>query len=313
MGYVWRGHDQTFARIAIVNEWLAKRFNTTHRAILTIEIGVVAGFGFTMMQIGEHLVAIMIWLLLCALWISKIFPGDLDLKNHGLAILEKVLQTFAALAICAVLIVITDVRRGNDPWSNLMKLWIRQPVHRHTLSPSERTLFEKPLQGAQEPPWHVQIGCPAVDEQACAFATQFQSFFGEAGWDVEGSVIRENLGRPMQGVVLVQRGGTEYGSTHWKWDQGGNSEFTQSYENLYQAFSNIGIEPAGNVSPDQPEHTLIVYFGPAKEDESEPTQLSKHLAVIRKLRAEGLLPAPGQTPTPKMLEYMRENHEIRVP
>lgn len=299
-----------FAMLAGLNVWLAQKFKTTHKTILAVEISVLVGTGFAMMEIGEHLAAVVIWIILALLWISKIFEGDLEPGHRGLAIFEKGMHVVLALFVCSCLVAVTAIRRGNDPWSNLEWLWRRGPVHRHSLNSKERALFEKPLQGTQSPPMRIQISCPAADEKTCTYATQFQTYFGEAGWDVDGTVQRVTLIRPMQGVVLVEQGGTEESqTTKWKWNIGGWTKLTPTYEDVYQAFSNIGIEPDGSANYALPDNQITVYFGPEKENESEPTTLSGTIANLRRQRAAGLLPPPGEKPTPQMIEKARKQNK----
>jgi hypothetical protein len=194
--------------------------------------------------------------------------------------------------------------------ANLVILYGRAiwPVgHRHTLTKNERVLFEKPLQGVQKPPMHIQVACPASDEQTCVYATQFQAFFSEAGWDVDRTVQRDTLVRAMQGVVLVEHGGTEESqTTKWKWNVGGYTAMYPTFENVYQAFSNIGVEPESSANFSIPENQITVYFGPERENESQPTDLTSSVVNIRRLRKSGLLPAPGQLPTSEMIEKSRE-------
>jgi hypothetical protein len=182
--------------------------------------------------------------------------------------------------------------------------------HRHILTQKERALFESPLQGVQKPPMRIQISCPSSDEPTCVYATQFQRYFSEVGWDVDGTVQRVTLMRPMQGVVLVEHGGTEESqTTKWKWNVGGWTELSPTYENVYQAFSRIGVEPEGSANYALPENQITVYFGPARENESEPTTLTGTVATLRQQRAAGLVPAPGELPTPEMIKKAREQNK----
>jgi hypothetical protein len=82
-----------------------------------------------------------------------------------------------------------------------------------------------------------------------------------------------------------------------------------TYENVYQAFSNIGIEPDGSANYALPENQITIYFGPEREFESQPTTLSDTIVNLRRERAAGLVPAPGQAPTPEMIEKSREQNK----
>jgi len=200
-------------------------------------------------------------------------------------------------------LVILAVIWGGAVWLGI-KVW--PPIHRHHLSAKERELFLRPLLGAQVPPMRIQVACPAVDERTCAYAAQFQALFSEANWDVDGTVQRVTLMRPTAGVTLVEKGGTKESQTDkWKWNIGGWTNLSASYENVYQAFSNLGIEGGGSAGSDVPDNQIIVYFGPERDDESQPTELSITIANLRRQRSEGLVPYPGQKPTPEMIEKSR--------
>ncbi len=279
--------SSAFAHVAIVNEWLATRFNTTHRAILTIEIGMLAGLGFTMMQIGEHLVAVMVWLLLCSLWIAKIFHGDLEAGNRALAVVERVVQTFAALFICAALITITDIRRGNDLWSNVMRLWVKPPSHRHTLSSAEREKFEEPLKEMKQPQTPIHIYCAPGDEVDCEYAATLIPLFGEAGWDVSRSVERITLGRPEPGIVIALHGNIKpEEEANLKWNQGEWTQILPEVGYVRQAFVNIGIEPDSTSGSVIPEKQINIYVGREREDESAPTDMTQSFRNLERAKRE---------------------------
>jgi len=82
----------SFSGLATLNEWLAEKFKTTQRRVLAVEIGSLVGVGFVMMQIGEHLIAIALWILLAVLWISKICLAELNPSHRGLAIVERTMH-----------------------------------------------------------------------------------------------------------------------------------------------------------------------------------------------------------------------------
>lgn len=92
--------------------------------VTSVEIGVVAGLAFTTMQIGEHLAAVILWLILAFIWAAKACAWQ-GVRRHGLTTFLKAFHVLLALVICALLITITSIHRGDEPWSNLQKLWRR--------------------------------------------------------------------------------------------------------------------------------------------------------------------------------------------
>jgi hypothetical protein len=116
-------------RIGSFNEWLAINFTISPSRVLQIELGALAAFGFTMMQIGEWLVAVTCWTLFGFILLAK------SLAWRGMAgrpILTTILRctlAIGSLAVCVLLITITDLRKPtSEPWSNLQKLWQHSPV-----------------------------------------------------------------------------------------------------------------------------------------------------------------------------------------
>ena len=57
--------------IRTLNEWIATQVGTSAKRVLQVEIGVISALAFTMMEIGENLAAVILWLALCCVWVTK--------------------------------------------------------------------------------------------------------------------------------------------------------------------------------------------------------------------------------------------------
>ena len=105
--------------LTALNTWIGAKLKTTTKTVLAIEIGLLIGAGFTMMQIGEHFLAVMLWVFLAIIWVSTIFQEELPKSHRGLVIFERVFHMVAAIFVCTFLITITAIHRGEEPWTNL--------------------------------------------------------------------------------------------------------------------------------------------------------------------------------------------------
>jgi hypothetical protein len=73
-----------------------------------------------------------------------------------------------------------------------------------------------------------------------------------------------------------------------KWNEGAWLKMTAELENVYQAFSNIGIEADSTTGPDISENQMNIYVGHERENESTPTQLTRNFKQIRETRKSGI-------------------------
>jgi hypothetical protein len=99
-----------------VNESIATRTNISSRRILQVEIVGVPAFGFTMIQIGEYAAAFATWLFLTIVVVAKICNWQ------NISAYLRGLLVFLAIIGGIVLITITNLKRDDEPWSNLQKL-----------------------------------------------------------------------------------------------------------------------------------------------------------------------------------------------
>lgn len=156
---------------------------------------------------------------------------------------------------------------------------------RHQLSESEQSAFKAALGSpSQSPRQLIQVSCPEHDEKVCMYASQFVGYFGQSGWPVRGNVERITLQRPMDGVVLIERGGKS--GEELKWDAGGYTALTPDIESIYKAFRAVGITPNQSAGPDLPDGLIVAWFGEEKPDESAPTDLTRAIENLQKMRRE---------------------------
>jgi hypothetical protein len=147
--------------------------------------------------------------------------------------------------------------------------------HRHTLSARERRSFENVLGPQKGSVLEVQIGCPGGDEKACVYAGQFVNLFGESEWKVQPLVSRLTLSKALDGVTIYRRGGNKEDMMK-RWNSGGwlgiNEPHLLAVQNAFRA---IHIEIDGGANPDIAENVMVVYVGPEKDNEGEPTELTR--------------------------------------
>jgi hypothetical protein len=154
------------------------------------------------------------------------------------------------------------------------------PIRRHALATGEIAAFEAPLRAQRSQREEIVFACPAADENACVYATQFPDYFREAGWSVpRNGIERVTLGVAYAGIVIVTHADakpdfTKPGSGVWV-------AMTPSLASVYEAFHNVGIEADDISDTDLPGTTLRIYVGAEKHDEAEQTQLTKGMETMK--------------------------------
>jgi hypothetical protein len=109
-------------RLRKINESIAATLKTTSWHVLQLEI---LGFGFTMIQIGEYAAAVACWVVLAILWVRMV--SDVKSDVHLFGSFGKFIHSGFAVAICVLLITITNLHRDDKNWSNLQKIWKPKP------------------------------------------------------------------------------------------------------------------------------------------------------------------------------------------
>lgn len=168
------------------------------------------------------------------------------------------------------------------------------PVKRHALSQKERTSFENALKPQKGSDLEVQMACSPNDERLCTYAEQFIRPIGDSGWKVQAFVSRLMLTKPLDGIMIYRRGGNrDYILQHY--DAGGYFNISEPHLLAMQkAFQSIHIEPSGGTDPDIPENVMMIYVGPERENEAEPTDLTKSTEWVLGKR---IGPLPGKRNT----------------
>jgi hypothetical protein len=173
-------------------------------------------------------------------------------------------------------------------------IYVWPPIKRHPLSQDERTRFENALKTQKDDDLEIQIACSPTDEKVCAYAEQFIRPIGDSGWKVQAYVSRLTLTRPLEGTMIYRRGGNrDYSLQHY--DAGGYFNISEPHLIAMQkAFQSISIEPSGGTDPDIPENTMLIYFGPEKDNEAERTDLTRSTEWVSGKR---IGPFPGKRNT----------------
>ena len=156
-------------------------------------------------------------------------------------------------------------------------LYVWPPIRRHTLKADERVRFENMLKEVKgdDANLEVHVACPIGDEKTCVYAGQFVSLFGAAGWQVEPSVERLTLARGADGISAIRKAGNkDYMLKHW--NSGGYVAINEAHLLAVQnAFRTISIEIDSGADPDLGQNVMRLYVGPEKDNESEPTNLTR--------------------------------------
>ena len=113
---IWRALPSVAQWIQRVNDRLAGWLHLPVQWMLKAEVAGLLGIGATMIQLTEYALAVMCWIVLTVIWISKAIASK---RNT----LPKTSSVLLALATCTVLIAWTDIKRDDQDWSNLQKFW----------------------------------------------------------------------------------------------------------------------------------------------------------------------------------------------
>jgi hypothetical protein len=160
--------------------------------------------------------------------------------------------------------------------------YVWPPIRRHALSAKERAAFGDALKTEQggDVNLEIQIACAPGDEKTCVYAGQFVELFGRAGWQVHPSVDRLNLAKASDGITAMRRAGNKAHMLQ-HWDSGGYVEINEPHLlAVNKAFESIHVEIASAANPDLAENEMLIYVGPEREDESEPTHLTRTIQWV---------------------------------
>lgn len=161
-------------------------------------------------------------------------------------------------------------------------LYVWPPIRRHTLSANEQAVFVNALRAAHggDANLEVQIGCPGGDEKTCVYARQFVPLFGQAGWQIHPIVDRLTLTNASDGITAFRRAGSKE-DMRKRWDSGGYVAINEAHMlAVHAAFQTLHIEIDGGANPDLAENVMTIYVGPEKDDESQPTHLTRAIQWV---------------------------------
>src|SRR2546426_1071315 len=68
-----------YRRLRQINEGIATRLNISARRVVSVEIGVLVSFGFTMIQVDEYAAAVASWTVVGIIWLAKV--GHWEIGN----------------------------------------------------------------------------------------------------------------------------------------------------------------------------------------------------------------------------------------
>jgi hypothetical protein len=114
-------------QIQTLNKKLSEKFHITIQRVLTIEIGVLVGFGYAMIGIAEYLIAVVCCIILACILVGK----SLALKtSDGIhrGVGTRIFYAIVSVLACSLLVTWINLKRGNDYWTNFQKLW-KKPVN----------------------------------------------------------------------------------------------------------------------------------------------------------------------------------------
>ncbi len=202
----------------------------------------------------------LLFLCVAMIWLAK--------RSYWTYSLGKIAKWSIGIALCAAMWVVCIPQ--------FVVQWQAEHIpRRHTFSPKERAEFKAPLKQKKDVTLDIQIGCPATDGRACTFASQFIPLFGESGWKINPILQRITLIKEQEGITVYRKAGNkDFALKHW--DAAGFYPINEPHLLAVQkAFQAIGFEPEGATNPELTDTTMMIYFGPEKQNEGEPTSLTR--------------------------------------
>jgi hypothetical protein len=113
------------------NDWVSKHLHFPawlSGQLVKLEIIGLLGAGTQMIQLEEYALAIAFWFVAALMWFAKAVSWN-GLPDRTFA--RRTIKSFHALFVVAVfvlLVVWTDLKRGDNSWTALQKLWAIKPI-----------------------------------------------------------------------------------------------------------------------------------------------------------------------------------------
>jgi tetratricopeptide (TPR) repeat protein len=125
----WFAFNTAIDRLRTLNQYIARHIGsaigvsatTAARLVFAIEFGLIVTIGFSTMQIDEYFASIMAWLLLATVWAVKALAWNGINNRPKISWILRIIHLLFALLVCASLVAITVVRKGDKDWSNLQR------------------------------------------------------------------------------------------------------------------------------------------------------------------------------------------------
>jgi hypothetical protein len=255
-----RRYDALLAKVRELEKATPKRERiSTPDIILWCLAGVMAvGLYLAPDKTPLHVYIGLFCMVLLALHPTLHLPWILDVDSNRKKLFRSVVATSGMIALII-----------------LYGWYVWPPIKRHTLTAKELASFENALEIQKGDDLEVQLACPPNDEKECTYAGQFIRPIGDSGWKVQSVVARLPLTRPMDGIMIYRRGGDkDYMLKHY--NAGGWFNNNEPHLLAMQkAFQSIEIEPGGGTDPDLPDNVMMIYVGLERENEAEPTDLTR--------------------------------------
>lgn len=157
---VWGSLPALARSLHALNVWLAQKFGISPEwsgRFFKIEVGVLLGGGATMIQLGEYAFAVVFWIILAMIWVSKI----LDWRTIGggprrIAIVKGI-NIVMALAIVATMIVWTNIKRDEQDWTALQKLFTHNRLRVLTVATDKKYVTGTVIEGILWQPYYTEL------------------------------------------------------------------------------------------------------------------------------------------------------------
>jgi len=134
-------------RLRTFNAAVATKWKWREWQVLGAEIVALLTFGFTMIQVGEYAAAVLLWVFVAFVWLS-IAPATAQEKPSSRW--HRWIRALLSIIVAMVLIIWTNLKRGDDPWTNFSKLWkhsapVSLPQKSKAQTPAEEPSFSLPV------------------------------------------------------------------------------------------------------------------------------------------------------------------------
>jgi hypothetical protein len=136
-------------KLGISREWSGRFFK--------IEVGVLLGGGATMIQLGEYAFAVAFWVVLALIWVSKILDWKPISGDSRRIAIVKGINIALALAVVAMMIVWTNIKRDEQDWTALHKLFTHNRLRVLTVVTNKEYAPGTVIEGILWQPYYTEL------------------------------------------------------------------------------------------------------------------------------------------------------------